>query len=52
MLLALIVAIDDLQKETGQSYQFTVRGGKVALQQAVTGLIKQDEDGQRILHLI
>lgn len=52
VLLALIAAVDDLQKEAGQGYQLTVRSRKVALQQAVTGLVKQDEDGERIFHLV
>lgn len=52
VLLALIVAIDDLQEEAGQRDQFAVRCWKEALQEAVTGLVEQDEDRQRILHLV
>lgn len=51
MLLAFIVAIDDLQEEAGERDQFAVWSRKEAFQQAVTGLIKKNEDGQRILHL-
>lgn len=51
MLLALIVAIDDLQEEAGQCDQLGVWSRKEALQEAVTRLIKQNEDGQRIFHL-
>lgn len=51
MFLALVVAIYDLQQEAGECDQFTVRSGEETLQEAVTSLIKQDEDGQRILHL-
>lgn len=51
MLLALIAAVDDLQEEAGQGDQFAVWGRKEAFQEAVTGLVEQNEDGQRILHL-
>lgn len=51
MLLALIVAIDDLQEEAGQCDQLAVWSRKEAFQEAVTGLVEQYEDGQRILHL-
>lgn len=51
MLLAFIVAVDDLQEEAGERDQFAVWSRKEAFQQAVTGLIKKNEDGQRILHL-
>lgn len=51
MLLALIVSIDDLQEEAGQSDQFAVWSRKEAFQEAVTGLVEQNEDGQRVLHL-
>lgn len=51
MLLALIVAVDDLQEEAGQRDQFAVWSREKAFQEAVTGLIEQNEDGQRILHL-
>lgn len=51
MLLALIVAVDDLQEEAGQSDQLAVGSRKEALKEAVTRLVEQDEDGQRILHL-
>lgn len=51
MLLALIVAVDDLQEEAGQSDQFAVRSREEALQEAVTGFVKQDENGKRIVHL-
>lgn len=51
MLLALIVAIDDLQEEAGQRDQFAVWSRKEAFQEAVTGLIKKNEDGQRVVGL-
>lgn len=51
MLLALIVAINDLQKEASQCDQLAVWSGKEAFQEAVTSLVKQNEDGQRILYL-
>ena len=51
VLLALIVAIDDLQEKAGQCDQLGGGSRKEALLEAVTRLIKQDEDGQRILHL-
>lgn len=51
VLLALIAAVDDLQEEAGQCDQLAVRSRKEALQEAVTGLVEQNEDGQRILHL-
>lgn len=51
VLLALVVAVDDLQEEAGESDELGVRRGKEALEEAVTGLVEQDEDGQRILHL-
>lgn len=51
MLLALIVAIDDLQEEAGQCDQFAVRSREETFQEAVTGLVEENEDGQRILHL-
>lgn len=51
MLLALVVAIDDLQEEAGQCDQLAVWSRKEALQEAVTGLIEQDKDGKWILHL-
>lgn len=52
MLLALIVSIDDLQEEAGQSDQFAVWSRKEAFQEAVTGLVEKNENGQRVLHLI
>lgn len=51
MLLALVVAVDDLQEEAGQRDQLTVRGGEEALQQEVASLVEQDQDGQRVLDL-
>lgn len=51
MLLALIVSVDDLQQQAGQGDQLTVRGGEEALEEAVSGLIKQDQDGQGVLNL-
>lgn len=51
MLLALIAAIDDLQEEAGQCDQLAVWSRKKAFQEAVTGLVEKNEDGQRILHL-
>lgn len=51
MLLALVVAVDDLQEEAGQRDQFAVCRREEAFEEAVTGLVEQDEDGQRILHL-
>lgn len=51
MLLALIVAVDDLQEEAGERDQFAVWSRKEAFQEAVTGLVEKNEDGQRILHL-
>lgn len=51
MLLALVVAIYDLQEEAGQCDQFAVCSREETFQEAVTGLVKEDEDGQRILHL-
>lgn len=51
MLLALVVAVDDLQEEAGQCDQFAVRGREETFKEAVTGLVEQNEDGQRILHL-
>lgn len=51
MLLALIAAVDDLQEEAGQCDELAVWSRKEALQEAVTGLVKQNEDGQRIVHL-
>lgn len=51
MLLALIAAIDDLQEEAGQRDQFAVWSRKEPFQEAVTGLVEKNEDGQRILHL-
>lgn len=51
MLLALIVSIDDLQQQAGQGDQLAVWGGEEALEEAVSGLIKQDQDGQGVLNL-
>lgn len=51
VLLTLIVAIDDLQEEAGQCDQLVVWSREEALEKAVPGLVKQDKDGQRILHL-
>ena len=51
VLFALVVAVDDLQEEAGQSDQLAVLSGEEALQEAVTSLVEEDEDGQRILHL-
>jgi len=51
VLLALIASVDDLQEEAGQCDQLAVRSGKEALQEAVAGLVEQNEDGQRVLHL-
>lgn len=51
VLLALIVAVDDLQEEAGQCDQLGVWSGKEAFQEAVTGLVEQNEDSQRIFHL-
>ena len=51
VLLALVVAVDDLQQEAGQGDQLAVRGGEHALEQRVAGLVEQDQDGQWILHL-
>lgn len=51
MLLALIVAIDDLQEEAGQCDQLGVWSGEEAFQEAVTGLVEQNEDSQGIFHL-
>lgn len=51
MLLALVVAIDDLQEEAGQCDQFAVCSREETFQEAVTGLVEENEDGQRILHL-
>ena len=51
MLLALVVAVDDLQQKAGQGDQLAVRGGEHALEQGVAGLVEQDQDGQRVLHL-
>ena len=51
VLLALVVAVDDLQQKAGQGDQLAVRGGEHALEQGVAGLVEQDQDGQRVLHL-
>lgn len=51
MLLALVVSVDDLQEEAGQRDQFAVWSRKEAFQEAVTGLVEKNEDGQRIIHL-
>lgn len=51
MLLALVVAVDDLQEEAGQCDQFAVCSREETFEEAVTGLVEQNEDGQRILHL-
>ena len=51
VLLALVAAVDDLQEEAGQGDELAVWSRKEALQEAVTGLVEQDEDGQRIVHL-
>lgn len=51
MLLALVVSVDDLQEEAGQRDQFAVWSRKEAFQEAVTGLVEKNEDGQRIVHL-
>lgn len=51
MLLALIVAVDDLQEEAGERDELAVWSREEALQQAVAGLVKQNENGQGVLHL-
>lgn len=51
VLLALVVAVDDLQEQAGQRDELAVWRRVEALQEAVPGLVKQDEDGQRVLHL-
>lgn len=51
MLLALVVAVDDLQEEAGQRDEFAVCSREETFEEAVTGLIEQNEDGQRIFHL-
>lgn len=51
VLLTLIVAIDDLQEEAGQCDQLVVWSREEAFEKAVPGLVKQDKDGQGILHL-
>lgn len=51
VLLALVAAVYDLQEEAGQSDQLGVGSRKEALQEAVTGLVEQNEDGERVLHL-
>lgn len=51
VLLALVVAVDDLQEEAGQRDQFAVGSREETFEEAVAGLVKQNEDGQRILHL-
>ncbi len=45
MLLALIIAVDDLQEEAGQSDQLAVWSREETFQEAVTGLVEQNEDG-------
>lgn len=51
MFLALVVAIDDLQEQAGQGDELAVRRGEEAFEETVARLVKQDQDGQRILHL-
>lgn len=51
MLLALVVAVDDLQEEAGQGDQFAVCSREETFEEAVTGLVEQNEDGQWIFHL-
>lgn len=45
MLLALIVAIDDLQQEAGQRDQLAVWSREETFQEAVTSLVEENEDG-------
>lgn len=51
MFLALVVSVDDLQEEAGQCDQFAVCSREETFQEAVPGLVEQNEYGQRILHL-
>ncbi|KAJ8000254.1 hypothetical protein DPEC_G00202930 [Dallia pectoralis] len=45
------LSVDDLQEQAGQGDQLGVWGGVEALEETVSGLVKQDQDGQGVLDL-